>query len=71
VNEMHFNLSTRENEKLQEVLAAINSLRELQVNPKVITPQFILDRVSGLGYSVTLVIEDFGIKMDITDYSLM
>lgn len=68
---MYFNLSTRENEKLQEVLAAINSLRELQVNPKVITPQFILDRVSGLGYSVTLVIEDFGIKMDITDYSLM
>lgn len=68
---MIFSLSTRENEKLQEVLAAINNLRELQVNPKVITPQFILDRVSGLGYSVTLVIEDFGIKMDITDYSLM
>lgn len=68
---MNFSLSTKENDKLQEVLTSINNLRELQHSPKVIVPQFILDRVSGLGYSVTLVIEDFGIKMDITDYSLL
>ena len=68
---MVFNLSTKENEKLQQVLTTINALRDLQDEPKTIGVQFILDRVEGLGFSVTLVIENFGIKMDITDYSLL
>ena len=71
VSEMVFNLSTKENEKLQQVLTTINALRDLQDEPKTIGVQFILDRVEGLGFSVTLVIENFGIKMDITDYSLL